>query len=285
MEALGAARSIGGRIDGPLRAALVAPFPTDLGADLNREGVDEVLLVPVVDEHPDADTYQQAVGELIKHCEPTLVLSPFSADAKGYGPGLAVELDLGFATDVTGIEVVDGRMTASRPMYGGAVEATLSFEDKPRALMMISPGHFPLAEGSGEASIRVFSEPRRNCRTKDLGFERIATASKAVEPGEKRLALSIGPEADAAGLTGRFEELGSKLDLVRARRGASVDWPADSIHLAIGSPEAPVGSRDSSLLIAVCADPCAPILGKADLGAVADLDEFAAALERHLAGR
>src|SRR2546423_10495696 len=118
-ELVTAARELGG----PVAVAVIARDPSQFDVDL--EGVDEIVTVPVDQEEFENDVYQQALEALIAERHPAAVLLGFTVNSMGYGPAVAAKLGLGFASDVHGLAREGGGVVATRSFYGGKVGARL----------------------------------------------------------------------------------------------------------------------------------------------------------------
>ena len=111
---------------GEAHAVLLGKGVEGLAADLASHGLKKVIVVddPAL-EHYVADAWSAALSQIAKEGGYSVVLGTATALGKDLLPRVAVRLDAGYASDVTGI--VDGK-TYSRPMWAGNVIATVEID-------------------------------------------------------------------------------------------------------------------------------------------------------------
>src|SRR5712691_1730932 len=139
---------------GPVEIAVIAPDPSRF--DVNFQGVDEIVNVPLGQEEFENDVYQGALEALIADRQPHAVLLGFTVNSMGYGPAGAAKLILGFASDVHGRALEGETVSATRSFYGGKVDAELEFPAERPVLLLVRPTAFaPAAEGGRSEERRV----------------------------------------------------------------------------------------------------------------------------------
>src|SRR3989442_6383607 len=85
-ELVTAAQELGG----PVAVAVIANDPSRL--DVNLQGVDEIVNIPVEQEEFENDVYQGVLEALIAARQPHAVLLGFTVNSIGYGPAVAAQL-------------------------------------------------------------------------------------------------------------------------------------------------------------------------------------------------
>jgi electron transfer flavoprotein alpha subunit len=299
LELVSAALEVKESAGGRLVVAVIGADAETFAGDLAAEGVDEVLTVSAPAPQFEAHVWQRAVQALIEVEEPALVLLGHTIDSIGFAPAVAAHLQLGFASDVTGISWADG-FRARRGAYGDKLVSELEFPGKACTLLTIRPGIFAVAAaGSGSAPARAVSVDLEGAaRTEHVEYLDVAAGDVDITKAE--FLLSIGRGIEDKDNIPRFEQLaerfGATLSVSRpivdagwmpsARQvGQSGKTVKPRVYLALGISGAVqhlAGMRTADTIIAVNTDPEAPIFGVAHYGAVADLFEVADELEQAL---
>ncbi len=270
-------------------------------------GVEEVILAAPERERFEAHVWEAALGALIEARRPAVVLAGHTADSLGFAPAVAARLRLGFASDVTWVAWEQGGPLARRGAYGERLIAELDFPAKETVLLLLRPGACG-ARADADAGAGGTGASARISRV-ELDLDGVARTERIelreAPAGEVDIAkadflLSIGRGVGGGERIGELERLarlmGATLSgsgplveaglLSRARKvGQSGRTVAPRVYLALGiSGAAPhvAGMSKARTIIAVNSDPGARIFDVAHYGAVADLFEVAAELERQL---
>jgi electron transfer flavoprotein alpha subunit len=280
LELLTAAAALGG----PVNVLLVGD--AEPGA-LSVPGVETILVGRR--EHYEPHVQAAAAAAAIERFAPDFVLAPHSVDAMGYAPAVAAELGLAFASDVTAVDPV------RRGAYGDRLLATLAFDGP--ALLMVRPGAYEPAGGTGGASVEELALDESAARVEHLGY--VEAEQGDVDITQAPFVLSIGRGVEDADGVAEFEAIAEKLSATLAVSRPLVDAglvsPArqvgqsgrtvkPKVYLALGISGAIqhlAGMRKADTIIAVNTDPEAPIFQVAHYGAVADLFDVARELPKH----
>jgi electron transfer flavoprotein alpha subunit len=204
---------------------------------------------------------------------------------------LAIRVDAGVITDATGLEVVDGKVQATKEVFGGELITRCTFADGKKQFVGISNNAFPVEETGGGAAEVV---------SLDVSLSEDATRSK-VTSVEKQVSADRPDIAEAAivvsggrglGKEEGFELMEQLADLLGAGVGASraatdAGWYPHryqigqtgrtvSPMLYIGSGisgaiQHRAGMQTSQHIVAINKDAEAPIFQIADFGIVGDL--------------
>jgi len=292
LGAVAEASRLAAELGGEAHAVVVAEGVSDeLAASLGKYGAKKVykaegpegLAGPVIDTLGklfDGGEYQYAV---------------FGGGLLGFeiGAGLAARIDAGVTMEVTGVNVVDGKLAAERPILGDSSISTSRYKDK--GIIIARLNAFEIKEtGGGDATVENI--------TTELSTQ--AQQANIVTRGEQRGAdVDIeGANILVAGGRGLGKAEGFQLaeDLAKAFGGnaavaatrAVVDagwYPyaaqigqtgktvAPKLYLAAGISGAiqhKVGMQASENIVAINKDANAPIFEFSDLGIVGDLNKI-----------
>jgi len=294
LGAVSEASRLAGELGGEAHAVVVGEGVSDeLAAALGKYGATKVykaegpegLAGPVIDTLGklfDGGDYQYAV---------------FGGGLLGFeiGAGLAARIDAGVTMEVTGVNVVDGKLAAERPILGDSSISTSRYKDK--GIIIARLNAFEVKESA---------PPARDAAVESITAELSPQAQQAniVTRGEQRGAdVDIeGASILVAGGRGLGKAEGFELcdDLAKAFGGnaavaatrAVVDagwYPyaaqigqtgktvAPKLYLAAGISGAiqhKVGMQSSENIVAINKDSNAPIFEFSDLGIVGDLNKI-----------
>jgi electron transfer flavoprotein alpha subunit len=307
LEALGAGPLALAMIGAGAEAAAEAHAP-----EAGAAGAQEILAVRTPGAF-EAHVWQAALEGLIAACDPAIVLAPHTVDALSFVPAVAARGRYGLAADVVGLDIVDGRLRARRGAYGERLLAELEFPGRETVLLTLRAGAFEDGDArAGEAAQLRSGESRAGGAARvrrlelDLGdsarSERIELRRPEGELDLDRaeVLLAIGRGAGSAENVPALERLAARLGATLAASGPPVEagWVsrarkigqsgrtvAPRVYLALGISGAPqhlAGIARARTVIAVNTDPEARIFDVADHGAVADLFDVAAELERRI---
>ncbi len=271
-------------------AVVIGDVPDELAASLGGYGVTKVfraagapegLAQPVVDvmaKVMDDNGHQYAL---------------FGGGLLGFeiGAGLAARLNAGVTMEVTQVNVVDGKLTAERPIHGDSSISTSSYKD--RGIIIGRLNAFEaVSPNGGSAAVEDV----------DVELSPWSTKATMVQRGEQRGADVDIEGADVLVAGGRglgkadgfelCEELAGAMGGAVAATRAVVDagwYPyaaqigqtgktvAPKLYVAAGISGAiqhKVGMQSSENIVAINKDANAPIFEYADLGIVGDLNKI-----------
>ncbi|MDF2955541.1 electron transfer flavoprotein subunit alpha/FixB family protein [Candidatus Alkanophaga liquidiphilum] len=242
-------------------------------------------------ENFNAEAYQRVLSHLIKERKPILTLIGHTSFGMDLAPALAAELGIPLATDCIGFELQDGRLVAIRQMYGGKVNARISFKTAPY-MATIRSAAFKAEEPGLSAEVEKAPSPLTEEITTKRFLEYVEAAVGEVDitQAERIVAVGrgVGDYSDEK-VRSIIEELANELGAVIACSRPIVDkgWlPKDrqvgtsgktvkpKLYLALGISGAfqhVAGMSASETIVAVNKDPKAPIFTVADYGIVDDL--------------
>ena len=93
-----------------------------------------------------SETYEKVLTQLITERKPVLTLIGHTAMGMDFAPGLAAHLKMPLATDCIGIDAAAEAFSLTRQLYGGKVNATVSFLKKGPYMVTARSGAFPVLE-------------------------------------------------------------------------------------------------------------------------------------------
>jgi len=178
-EALGAANSLKAQLGGSVAALVIGSGAEALAAEAFQYGADEVFFADdpsLADYRP--EPFASLVTKTVKEQEPGVILFPTTTRGREVAAMVAIDLNSGVIPDVTALDVQDGKIIATRPVYAGKLMAKAVSEARPLILT---------------TRVRAFEKPQ-----KDAGKSGSAThLSPAVSEGE--MATKVVEYAEAGG--------------------------------------------------------------------------------------
>lgn len=232
----------------------------------------------------------EALQQLVDEHDVAAVFFVSSNHTKDVAARLAIRLDGGVITDVTGLAAEDGQVVATKEVFGGDIITYSRVAEGRLPLFGIAANAFQVGEGGDEAEIEEFevelSEAARAAHVTDV--EKVVGGDRP-DIGEAAIVVSGGRglgEEDGFEL---MEELADSLGAgVGASRAATdAGWYphraqigqtgrtiSPSLYIANGISGAiqhRAGMQTSQHIVAINKDPEAPIFSIADFGVVGDL--------------
>ncbi len=293
-EVVSEARRLAEAMSTDFAALVVGSGVESMASELGKYGAAKVYAVDHADlQQYSTEGYTQAVEEIVKKLNASVVLFPATAMGKDLAPRVAARLNAGLASDVTHLEVQGGKLVISRPIFAGKalqkIRLTASIQ-----VITLRPNVFRPQESAAAAvveNVPVGLKPIR-ARVKNVVVE----SGKKVELTEADVIVSggrglKGPEnwnlitdlADAfggahgasravvdAGWRPHEEQVGQTGKTVSPQLYVAVGISGAIQHLA--------GMSSSKYIVAVNSDPEAPIFKVADYGIVGDALEVVPAL-------
>jgi electron transfer flavoprotein alpha subunit len=241
---------------------------------------------------PVADRYAAVIADVVKTRGIDLVVAAsttFARDIVGRAAGL---LGGAMASDVVGHEFRNGRLLLRRPMYAGAVVATVTLVGHPQIITIrpsayspIKPSTIPfdvlkldLDEAMLRSSVVYDGVDSRATTRPDLTEARVVVSGGRAFKNSEEFETYVGQLADrlggACGCTRALVDSGiAPNELQVGQTGKNV---APELYIALGlsgSVQHLAGMKNSKVIVAVNNDPEAPIFDVAHYGLVADVRE------------
>lgn len=316
-EALGAGRSLAEQLGGGITALVIGEQALAVAGQAFQYGADEVMYA---DETSLADyraePYAAIIANQVGQAKPDVLLFPTTTRGRELAGMSAIDLETGVMPDVTALEVRDGQVVATRPVYAGKLLSQVECDARPQVITTRIRA-FPSPEAdSGRTGSAVKVEPV---------LAEASIATQVVEYAESGGGVSVSDAAvivsggrgvsnnpalsPPAGMDEKQAEVwraqqGFKLvgDLAEVLGGAvgasraAVDAGyipyehqvgqtgkvvSPDLYIACGISGAiqhQAGMRTSKVIVAINKDPEAPIFKLARFGVVGDLFQVLPAL-------
>lgn len=294
-ELLTAGQGIAKGLDEELAAVLLGSGVEGLVSELAHYGADKVYLGDKeVFKDYTTDAYCQAICELARKYEPSIILGPASVMGKDLLPRVAARLNTGLASDCTEIRLNEDKLlNPRRPIYAGKALIDVVIPEARPQMAALRPNVLEVGEPDTSRTAEVVNVevdvPPESLRA--VLKEIIKGAMERVDLTEANIIVSGGRGMKNAEnfkiLWELAEALGEGTTVGASRAAVDSGYaPADmqvgqtgktvnpNLYIACGISGAIqhlAGMRTSKLIVAINKDPDAPIFQKADYGIVADL--------------
>lgn len=146
-ELISECRKAADQLGEELCAVLVGKDVAGLADSLGQYGVDKVFLL-----EDDAlanyttDGYTNVVADLIKQQEPSALLLGCTVTGRDLAAQVAQRLQTGLMTDCTGMEIADGQLVFTRPIYAGKAVIKAACPEARPVMATIRPNTFSAVE-------------------------------------------------------------------------------------------------------------------------------------------
>ncbi len=143
-EILGVARRLADEAGQPSIAALVGSGVEGAAQACIERGADKVL---VLDDAALADylsdTFAPVVEQAVREANPSIIVLGQTTSGRDIAPRLAFRLGTAAVMDAIEIAAPGGRLTATRPCYGGNARATYTFSSSPQIATVRAKAYEP----------------------------------------------------------------------------------------------------------------------------------------------
>jgi len=207
-----------------------------------------------------------------------------------FAPSLAAHLKMPLATDCIGIEAAGEAFSLTRQLYGGKVNATVSFLKTAPYMVTIRSGAFPVLEKEAlPGEMMKLPSPLTEQGLAKRFLQYVEAAVGEVDITQADVLVSVGrgiKEAENIPMVKEFADaIGGTLSCSRPvvdkkwlpkdrQVGTSGKTVKPKVYIAIGISGAfqhVAGMKGAGAIIAINKDPKAPIFSVAQYGIVADL--------------
>ncbi|HEX5615358.1 MAG TPA: FAD-binding protein [Acidimicrobiia bacterium] len=291
-EVLGEAARLAEILGGNTVALVAHDHDAPAVATLGAWGADVVVAIDRAEVEEDVAA---AVATWAATAAPHTVLAPSTVWGREVAARAAARLGAGLTGDAVELEIVDGRLVAWKPAFGGqlvaAVTATTAIQ-----MATVRAGVLPTRQPRTPSARveRVTVEPRRRvhviARSRDDDLDALADAAviigvgrgvapdeyDALEPLQRLLGAELGASRKVTdeGWLPRSRQIGITGRSIAPRLFVSIG--------ASGKFNHSVGWRAAHTVLAVNPDPDAPVFDAADVGIVGDWHELVPALVAEL---
>lgn len=304
LEALGVGRSMANELGVGCSALVFGPGARDVAHKAIQFGADKVYVCE--DETLSvyrAEPFASLVSKLAADEKPAAILAGATSSGRDILALAAVDLGAGLIPDCTALELVDGKIKATRPVYAGKLIAGI-FAEGDTVLISVRSRAFPSPEtDAGRSGEIVELEPALaagSIQTEVLGLE---AAEGEVSLTDAGVIVSGGRGVGGPEGFAPVKELAETLNAAMGASRAAVDagWipyahqvgqtgktVSPDLYVACGISGAIqhlAGMRTSKVIVAINKDPEAPIFKLAQYGIVNDLFKVVPALTAELKKR
>jgi len=136
-EAIGAGLTLSEQLGGGVTALVFGSGVDGAAQQAFHYGVDEVLLADapaLADYRP--EPYVELLARLAAEAAPEVILFPTTTRGREVAGMAAVDLKTGVLVDVTALEVVDGAILATRPIYAGKLLCKVQCSARPQIVTL-----------------------------------------------------------------------------------------------------------------------------------------------------
>lgn len=291
LELLGVARELAEKTGEKVNAILLGHNVTDKAGELIAHGADGVYVV----DHENlekfvTEPYAQAVTQIAKKYEPSVILFGATSIGRDLAPRLSARLKTGLTADCTKLEMdEEGNLFMTRPAFGGNLFATIICPDHRPQMSTVRPGVMKKLEAdatrTGEVvvekiewdtskfAVTVLEEVKSQKAEANIEEAKIlVSCGRGVKnlDSARELAGKLGGTLSAsralvdAGLVEHARQVGQTGKTVRPEAYLAFGISGAIQHLA--------GMEESEFIVAVNNDKNAPIFKVANLGIVADAE-------------
>jgi len=292
LELAGEGRRLADQQGGKLTAVIWGEGWGEHASTLGHYGADRVLCIGDSRfDRFDAAACARALERLLESDPPSVLLGGATSRGKDLFSRLAARLGVALASECISLSWKDGELTAVRPVFGGKVLATVTWEGQRPWLATLRPHAFPLPEPDLSRRAEVVEvDPDVEAEAwKSRILETVADPGAMVDLSEAEIVVAGGRGLKGPENFRLLEDLARVLGGAVAASRAAVDagWRghecqvgqtgkviSPKLYLACGisgSVQHLAGMSSSRCIVAVNKDPDAPIFKVADYGIVGDL--------------
>ena len=136
-EGIGAGKMLADQLGGGVTALVFGKGIESIASQAFQYGADEVLLAddPSLDDYR-SEPYTALLAKLASDSSPEVILFPTTTRGRELAAMAAIDLNTGVLPDVIALEVKDGSLLATRPIYAGKLLCKVSCLTKPQLVTL-----------------------------------------------------------------------------------------------------------------------------------------------------
>ena len=323
-EAIGAGLSLAEKMGDGVAALVTGSGMEDTVQEAFHAGADEVFLADdpsLEDFRP--EPYASTLSKIAEDSEPAVILFPTTTRGRDLAAMVAVDLESGVLIDVIDLEVSDGKVIATRPIYAGKILSKVKCSAKPQIVTLrvrafskpdfnssregtVNRIELPVSEAEIPTKVTGYSESKEGVSLNDAAVivsggrgvnnNPSLTPPEGLDEGEQekwRAQQGFKLVSELAKVLGGA--LGASRAAVDAgyvpyehQVGQTGKVVSPDLYIACGISGAIqhlAGMRTSKTIVAVNKDPDAPIFKLARFGVVGDLYKILTPLTEELCQR
>jgi len=254
-------------------------------------------------EFYNSETYEKVLTQLMTERKPFLTLIGHTATGMDFAPSLAAHLKMPLATDCIGIDLQGETFSLTRQVYGGKINAAVSFVKKGPYLVTVRSGAFSVLEKPPLAGeIVTLPSPLTDEGLARRFLQYVEAAAGEVDITQADILVAVGRGIKEAANIPMVKELADAIGGALAcsrpvvdkkwlpkgcQVGTSGKTVKPKVYIAIGISgtfQHIAGMKGAGTVIAINKDPKAPIFSVAQYGIVADLFKIVPVLKDKIKG-
>jgi electron transfer flavoprotein alpha subunit len=254
-------------------------------------------------EFYNSETYEKVLTQLMTERKPFLTLIGHTATGMDFAPSLAVHLKMPLATDCIGIDLQGETFSLTRQVYGGKINAAVSFVKKGPYMVTVRSGAFSVLEKPPLAGeIVTLPSPLTDEGLARRFLQYVEAAAGEVDITQADILVAVGRGIKEAANIPMVKELADAIGGALAcsrpvvdkkwlpkgcQVGTSGKTVKPKVYIAIGISgtfQHIAGMKGAGTVIAINKDPKAPIFSVAHYGIVADLFKIVPVLKDKIKG-
>jgi electron transfer flavoprotein alpha subunit len=297
IEAVCEGKRLAAELGEPLTAVVMGAGVTEAASELAKYGADKIIVAddPALQSFR-GEAYANVLCDILAEYPPRLVITGATNTGIELSARVAARLGVGLATACTALKLDDGRLVATRPLFGGRAIAEVDIVGTPQ-MVSIRPNMMAIVETEAPGEVAAFAVNIGDVKV-ELLEENIEVSTK-VDLTEADYVVSGG-----RGMNGEdfsiLEELATLLGgaVGASRNAVDAGWRPHSdqvgqtgkvvspkLYLACGISGAmqhTAGISTSDTIVAINNDPDALIFRVADYCIVDDLFKVVPAITREI---
>ena len=134
-EGIGAAKMLSEQLGAGITAVIFGKNIEAIAADAFKYGADQVFLADDATlEDYRSEPYTALLAKLARDSSPDVILFPTTTRGRELAAMAAIDLNTGVLADVVGLEVQDGSLLATRPIYAGKLLSKVTCLTRPQLI-------------------------------------------------------------------------------------------------------------------------------------------------------
>lgn len=285
LNAITAGQQLAKATGGEVHAIALAKDANALANSVKEYGVKVVHAASGAQfDHAIAESWAPAIAAAAQSINAEWVGAAATSIGRDVLPRVAAKLKAVMASDVLSVEGSGADVALTRPMWAGAVIATVKLTGSVKCFT-VRATEFAAAEKSGAGEVKAFAGGESKQFSKFVGFKEVKSARPALTEAKVVVSGGRGTKGDFKPIEGLADELGAAVGASRAvcdagwqpndlQVGQTGKVVAPALYIAAGISGAiqhVAGMKGSKTIVAINKDADAPIFQIADYGLVADL--------------
>jgi electron transfer flavoprotein alpha subunit len=296
-EMLNAGAELAGALGGSVEAVLLGADLDGLPDMLAQYGASKVYVADDARLQPySSEAYTATLADVVDKTEPAVLLLGATAMGRDLAPRLAARLGVGVASDCTALEIDDGRLLATRPIFAGKALAKVTLAADPQ-ITTVRPNVLAAREPDPAATAAVEPIAAADVDIRARVVDIAGAGEGEIDVAEADIIVSggrgVGGPEGFAPVRSLARTLGAAVGASRAavdagwiehahQVGQTGKTVTPNLYIACGISGAIqhlAGMKTSKVIVAVNTDPEAPIFKLANYGIVGDLFKVVPAME------